>query len=49
MSHSTTSPHAVQHGMAACAPAPAPSASRATLYARVHAQLMQLLAGMAAR
>jgi len=49
MSHSTTSPHAVRHGVAACAPAPAPSAARATLYARVYAQLMRLLAGMAVR
>ena len=46
MSHSTTSPHAVQRAVAACAPAPAPSASRATL---VYAQLMQLLARMAVR
>jgi hypothetical protein len=47
MSHSTTSPRAAPHGVAACAAAPA--GSRAAFYARVYAQLIQLLSQMAVR
>ena len=52
MSHSTPSSNVPRNGVAACpqTPSVAPaSRSRAKFYARVYAQLMQLLSQMAVR